>query len=74
MCIIAQMSKYSKHILATIAVKSTNPHIRFFDSSHWGYSIVEFNNQYCEYTVFDIDKSENNANVRKRVRKRLLLR
>ena len=54
-----------------LAVKLTNPHIRFFDSSHWGYSTVEFNNQHCEYTVFDIDKAENNASARKRVRKRL---
>jgi hypothetical protein len=32
---------------------------------------VEFNDEYCEYTVFDIDKSQNNGNVRKRVLKRL---
>jgi len=53
------------------AVRLTNPHIRFFNSAYWGYSTVEFNSQYCEYTVFDIDKSQNYGNVRKRVYKRL---
>ena len=53
------------------AVRLTNPHIRFFNSAYWGYSTVEFNRQYCEYTVFDIDKTQNNADVRKRLYKRL---
>lgn len=54
-----------------VVVRITNPHIRFFNGELWGYSTVEFNNEYCEYTVFDIDKSQNDGNVRKRVHKRL---
>jgi alkaline phosphatase D len=57
--------------ISEVVVRLTNPHIRFFDGEYWGYSTVEFNGEYCEYTVFDIDKSQNNGNVRKRVLKRL---
>jgi alkaline phosphatase D len=57
--------------ISEVVVRITNPHIRFFNGEYWGYSTVEFNEQYCEYTVFDIDKSQNNGNVRKRVLKRL---
>ena len=57
--------------ISEFVVRATNPHLRFFDIESWGYSTVEFNHEYCEYTVFDIDKSQNNANVNKRVLKRL---
>jgi alkaline phosphatase D len=57
--------------LGEVIVRITNPHIRYFDGEHWGYSTVSFNDEYCEYTVFDIDKSQNNGDVSKRVMKRL---
>ncbi|CAK9001265.1 Alkaline phosphatase D (APaseD) [Durusdinium trenchii] len=42
-------------------VKETNPHIHFFNSELWGYSIVEFNREYCEYTAYSVDKADNSA-------------
>ncbi|RRJ30721.1 alkaline phosphatase D family protein [Halocatena pleomorpha] len=39
------------------AVTTLNPHIEFFDSSIWGYSIVEFTGDACTYTVYSVDKS-----------------
>jgi alkaline phosphatase D len=57
--------------LGEAVVRLTNPHIRFFDGEHWGYSTVVFTKKYCEYTVFDIDKSQNKADVPKKVLKRL---
>jgi alkaline phosphatase D len=57
--------------IGEVLVRLTNPHIRYFDGEHWGYSTVAFNSEYCEYTIFDIDKSQNSANVRKNVLKRL---
>jgi alkaline phosphatase D len=57
--------------LGEAVVRLTNPHIRFFDGEHWGYSTVVFTGKYCEYTIFDIDKSQNKADVPKKVLKRL---
>ena len=42
-------------------VKETNPHVHFFNSELWGYSIVEFNREYCEYTAYSVDKADNSA-------------
>jgi alkaline phosphatase D len=33
-----------------------NPHIRRFDSHHWGYSIVEFTPEACTFTTRTVDK------------------
>lgn len=52
-------------------VRLTNPHIKFFNSLYWGYATVEFNRSYCEYTAYDIDKSQNSADVAKRELRRL---
>ncbi|MBO0720523.1 MAG: alkaline phosphatase D family protein [Blastocatellia bacterium] len=57
--------------IGEVIIRLTNPHIRFFDGEHWGYSTVEFNSDYCEYTVFNIDKSQNSGSVAKNVLKRL---
>src|SRR5262249_42944135 len=46
-------------------VMATNPHIKFLNSDRWGYSVVEFNRQFCLYTAYDIDKSQNNEAVAK---------
>jgi alkaline phosphatase D len=36
-----------------------NPHIEFFDSHHWGYSVVEFTPEDCTYVGYAVDKTEN---------------
>jgi alkaline phosphatase D len=37
--------------------RSTNPHIRFFNSQDWGYSTITFTPAYCEWAAFKVDKS-----------------
>lgn len=43
------------------AVSSTNPHIKFFNSSHHGYAVVEFTRSECEWTAYIVDKNVNNG-------------
>jgi alkaline phosphatase D len=39
--------------------QSQNPHIEFFNSSRWGYSIVEFTREDATYIAYDVDKTED---------------
>lgn len=41
------------------AVRTTNPHVLFFDSQDWGYSTVEFTRSHCEFIAISVDKSVN---------------
>ncbi len=45
--------------LATPAVQVNNPHIRFFDSSHQGYSTLELTDSYTEWVAYAVDKGVN---------------
>jgi alkaline phosphatase D len=38
-------------------VPAMNPHIEFFDSHHWGYSVVEFTPGDCTYVGYAVDKT-----------------
>jgi alkaline phosphatase D len=40
-------------------VPAMNPHIEFFDSHHWGYSVVEFARDACTYVGYAVDKTVN---------------
>ncbi len=42
--------------LLSRAVRRMNPHIRAFDSHHWGYSVVEFTPETCTFTTYAVDK------------------
>ncbi len=42
-------------------VPAMNPHIEFFDSHHWGYSVVEFTPQDCTYVGYAVDKTVDSA-------------
>jgi alkaline phosphatase D len=42
-----------------------NPHLKLFDSHHWGYSIVEWTSDACTYTVYAIDKTVDSAHATK---------
>ena len=48
-------------------VTTMNPHIEFFDSHHWGYSVVEFTQADCTYRAYSVDKTENSANADRRL-------
>lgn len=45
--------------ISEAVVTTTNPHIEFFDSTKWGYSVVEFTPEDCTYTTYSVDKSVN---------------
>jgi alkaline phosphatase D len=40
-------------------VRGMNPHIRSFDSHHWGYSVADFTPETCTFTTYAVDKSVN---------------
>ncbi len=40
-------------------VSAMNPHVEFFDSHHWGYSVVEFTRDECTYIGYAVDKTVN---------------
>ena len=43
--------------LLTKLVTAMNPHIEFFDSHNWGYSVVEFTREDCTYVGYGVDKT-----------------
>jgi alkaline phosphatase D len=47
--------------------QSTNPHIHFFNSQNWGYSIVEFTPLACTYSAYSVDTSVNSGDATKRL-------
>ena len=44
-------------------VETMNPHIEFFDSHNWGYSVVEFGREECTYVAYSVDKTENSPDA-----------
>ncbi|KTG09421.1 alkaline phosphatase [Haloprofundus marisrubri] len=45
--------------LLTKLITAMNPHIEFFDSHNWGYSVVEFTPENCTYVGHAVDKRTN---------------
>ncbi len=52
-------------------VRSQNPHIDFFDSHNWGYSVVEFTREDCTYLAYSVDKHVDSPRARKELVKAL---
>jgi alkaline phosphatase D len=48
-------------------VTAMNPHIEFFDSHNWGYSVLEFTPGECTYVAYSVDKTENSPNADREV-------
>ncbi len=48
-------------------VPAMNPHIEFFDSHHWGYSVVEFTPEHCTYVGYAVDKTVNSPDAEREV-------
>jgi alkaline phosphatase D len=44
-----------------------NPHIEFFDSHNWGYSVVEFTREDCTYVGYAVDKTVDAADASREV-------
>jgi alkaline phosphatase D len=48
-------------------VRAQNPHLEFFDSHHWGYSVVEFTREDCTYVAYSVDKHEDSMDADREV-------
>jgi len=44
-------------------VTAMNPHIEFFNSHHWGYSVVEFTREDCTYVGYAVDKTDDSPDA-----------
>ena len=53
--------------LLTWLVTAMNPHIDFFDSHNWGYSVVEFTREDCTYVGYAVDKTVNSPDAERSV-------
>jgi alkaline phosphatase D len=53
--------------LLSALITGMNPHIEFFDSHNWGYSVVEFSREECTYVGYAVDKTENSAEADREV-------
>jgi len=53
--------------LLTKLVTGMNPHIEFFDSHNWGYSVVEFTREEATYVGYAVDKTENSPDADREV-------
>ncbi|WP_152040097.1 alkaline phosphatase D family protein [Salinigranum salinum] len=50
------LGRVSRPLLSR-GVRAMNPHMRAFDSHHWGYSVVEFTPEACTFTTYAVDKT-----------------
>jgi len=48
-------------------VTAMNPHIEYFDSHHWGYSVVEFTREACTFVAYSVDKTQNSPDADREV-------
>jgi alkaline phosphatase D len=48
-------------------VTGMNPHIEFFDSHNWGYSVVEFTREDCTYVSYAVDKTVDSPDADREV-------
>ena len=47
--------------LTNTAVRLTNPHIRYFNTTQNGYSTIEFNHKHCDWKAYIVDKNLNDS-------------
>ncbi len=48
-------------------VRAANPHLHFFNSQEWGYSLVDFTPWDCTYSAFSVATSVNSADAPQRL-------
>lgn len=52
-------------------IRAANPHIHFFNSQEWGYSIVDFTPWDCTYSAFSVPTSINSSLVGQKLIRKL---
>jgi alkaline phosphatase D len=58
--------KITEPILSNL-IETMNPHIEFFNSHHWGYSVVEFARDACTYVAYSVDKTVDSPDADREV-------
>jgi alkaline phosphatase D len=48
-------------------IPAMNPHVEFFDSHNWGYSVVEFTREDCTYVGYAVDKTVDSPDADREV-------
>ena len=48
-------------------IPKMNPHIDFFDSHNWGYSVLEFTREECRFVAYAVDKTDNSPDADREV-------
>jgi len=48
-------------------IPAMNPHIEFFDSHNWGYSVIEFSREECRYVAYSVDKTDDSPDADREV-------
>ena len=48
-------------------IPAVNPHIDFFDSHNWGYSVIEFTREECTWVAYAVDKTDNSPDADREV-------
>ena len=51
-------------------VRLTNPHVKHFQSSFYGYAVMTLTNRDLYWDIYSVDKTRNNPNASKRTQKR----
>ena len=59
-----RLARWTEPLLSRL-VTAMNPHMEFFNSHRWGYSVVEFTREDCTYTAYSVDKTVDSADVEK---------
>jgi len=49
--------------LTNTAVRLTNPHIRYFNTTQNGWSSIEFSDKHCDWRAYVVDKSIDSDTV-----------
>ncbi len=52
------------------ALKAGNPHVEWFDSSHWGYAVVDVGRDRLVYSGYHVDRDEDSADAPRRLLRR----
>ena len=51
-------------------LQATNPHVEWFDSSHWGYATVTLSRDDAVYSAYAVDRSTDSADASKQLLRR----
>ncbi|WP_137286059.1 alkaline phosphatase D family protein [Halorussus salinisoli] len=52
------------------ALQAENPHVEWFDSSHWGYAVVDVGTEELVYSAYAVDRTVDSADAPERLLRR----